>query len=211
MVKSVEAKGESIDAAVANALAQLGKERDDVTVEVLEKGKNGFFGIGAQPAVVRVSYETSPADTAIDFLEGLLTRFGVEAQVECSVCPEEETIRLNLVGQNMGSVIGRRGDTLDAIQYLTNIVANKNEEKRWHLVLDTENYRAKREQNLEALARKVAGKVAKYRRSVTLEPMNAYERHVIHSALQETPGVTTYSVGTEPNRRVVVSYDREKR
>ena len=87
MVKSVEAKGESIEAAVANALAQLGKERDDVTVEVLEKGKTGFFGIGAQPAVVRVSYETSPADTAIDFLEGLLTRFGVEAQVECSVCP----------------------------------------------------------------------------------------------------------------------------
>ena len=198
MVKSVEAKGESIEAAVANALAQLGKERDDVTVEVLEKGKNGFFGIGAQPAVVRVSYETSPADTAIDFLEGLLTRFGVEAQVECSVCPEEESIRLNLVGQNMGSVIGRRGDTLDAIQYLTNIVANKNEEKRWHLVLDTENYRAKRQATLERLAVNTAQKALRY------EPMNPQERRIIHSALQDYEGVSTHSVGVEPNRKVIV-------
>lgn len=205
MVKSVEAKGESIDAAVANALAQLGKERDDVTVEVLEKGKNGFFGIGAQPAVVRVSYETSPADTAIDFLEGLLTRFGVEAQVECSVCPEEETIRLNLVGQNMGSVIGRRGDTLDAIQYLTNIVANKNEEKRWHLVLDTENYRAKREESLIKLANRMATRARKTGRRVALEPMNPYERRVLHSALQDNPYVTTHSEGEEPYRRVVIT------
>ena len=197
MVKSVEAKGESIEAAVANALAQLGKERDDVTVEVLEKGKNGFFGIGAQPAVVRVSYETSPADTAID-------RFGVEAQVECSVCPEEESIRLNLVGQNMGSVIGRRGDTLDAIQYLTNIVANKNEEKRWHLVLDTENYRAKRQATLERLAVNTAQKALRYKRSMALEPMNPQERRIIHSALQDYEGVSTHSVGVEPNRKVIV-------
>lgn len=204
MVKSVEAKGESIEAAVANALAQLGKERDDVTVEVLEKGKNGFFGIGAQPAVVRVSYETSPADTAIDFLEGLLIRFGVEAQVECSVCPEEESIRLNLVGQNMGSVIGRRGDTLDAIQYLTNIVANKNEEKRWHLVLDTENYRAKRQATLERLAVNTAQKALRYKRSMALEPMNPQERRIIHSALQDYEGVSTHSVGVEPNRKVIV-------
>ena len=204
MVTSVEAKGESIEAAVANALAQLGKERDDVTVEVLEKGKSGFFGIGAQPAVVRVSYETSPADTAIDCLEGLLTRFGVEAQVECSVCPEEETIRLNLVGQNMGSVIGRRGDTLDAIQYLTNIVANKNEEKRWHLVLDTENYRAKRQATLERLAVNTAQKALRYKRSMALEPMNPQERRIIHSALQDYEGVSTHSVGVEPNRKVIV-------
>ena len=208
MVKSVEAKGESIDAAVANALAQLGKERDDVTVEVLEKGKSGFFGIGAQPAVVRVSYETSPADTAIDFLEGLLTRFGVEAQVECSVCPEEETIRLNLVGQNMGSVIGRRGDTLDAIQYLTNIVANKNEEKRWHLVLDTENYRAKRIRTLQKLAEKNAEKALKYKRNITMEPMTPYERRIIHATLSGREHITTFSVGSEPKRRVVVSYKK---
>ena len=204
MVKSIEAKGDSIEAAVANALAQLGKERDDVTVEVLEKGKSGFFGIGAQPALVRVNYETSPADTANDFLEGLLSRFGMEVQVECSVCPEEETIRLNLVGQNMGAVIGRRGDTLDAIQYLTSIVANKNEEKRWHLVLDTENYRAKRQATLERLAVNTAQKALRYKRSMALEPMNPQERRIIHSALQDYEGVSTHSVGVEPNRKVIV-------
>ena len=154
--------------------------------------------------MVRASYETSPADTAIDVLEGLLTRFGVEAQVECSVCPEEETIRLNLVGQNMGSVIGRRGDTLDAIQYLTNIVANKNEEKRWHLVLDTENYRAKRQATLERLAVNTAQKALRYKRSMALEPMNPQERRIIHSALQDYEGVSTHSVGVEPNRKVIV-------
>ena len=116
MVKTVEAKGDSIDAAIANALAQLQKERDEVTVEVLEKGKSGFFGIGAQPALVRVSYETSPADTAVDFLDGLLERFGVNARIECSVDDINETININLTGENMGAVIGRRGDTLDAIQ-----------------------------------------------------------------------------------------------
>lgn len=210
MIKSVEAKGDSIDAAIANALAQLQKERDDVTVEILEKGKSGFFGIGAQPALVRVSYETSPADTAVDFLDGLLQRFGVPAQVECSVDELNDTININLVGDNMGAVIGRRGDTLDAIQYLTSIVANKNEEKRWHLVLDTENYRAKRRATLEKLATNTAQKAIRYKRSMALEPMNPQERRVIHATLQEYEGVSTYSVGTEPNRKVIVVPDGVK-
>ena len=113
-----------------------------------------------------------------------------------------------LEGQKLGQLIGRRGETLDAIQQLTNYAVNSGREKRIRVHVDAENYRAKREQSLESLARKVAGKVTKYRRSVTLEPMNAYERHVIHAALQD---VNTYSIGTEPNRRVVVSYDRDKR
>lgn len=116
-----------------------------------------------------------------------------------------------LEGQKLGQLIGRRGETLDAIQQLTNYAVNSGREKRIRVHVDAENYRAKREQSLESLARKVAGKVTKYRRSVTLEPMNAYERHVIHAALQDVPGVNTYSIGTEPNRRVVVSYDRDKR
>ena len=123
----------------------------------------------------------------------------------------EENVRLQLAGEQIGGVIGRRGETLDAIQQLTNYAVNSGREKRIRVHVDAENYRAKREQSLESLARKVAGKVTKYRRSVTLEPMNAYERHVIHAALQDVPGVNTYSIGTEPNRRVVVSYDRDKR
>ena len=210
MVKTVEAKGDSIDAAIAIALAQLQKERDEVTVEVLEKGKSGFFGIGAQPALVRVSYETSPADTAVDFLDGLLERFGVNARIECSVDDINETININLTGENMGAVIGRRGDTLDAIQYLTSIVANKNEEKRWHLVLDTENYRAKRRATLERLANNTAQKAIRYKRSLALEPMNPQERRIIHAALQEVEGVSTHSVGTEPNRKVIVVPDGVK-
>ena len=116
-----------------------------------------------------------------------------------------------LEGQKLGQLIGRRGETLDAIQQLTNYAVNSGREKRIRVHVDAENYRAKREQSLERLANKVAGKVVKYRRSVTLEPMNAYERHVIHTALQEVPGVTTYSTGVDPNRRVIVAYDREKK
>lgn len=210
MVKTIEAKGDSIDAAVASALAQLQKERDDVTVEVLEKGKSGFLGFGAQPALVRVSYETQPAETAVDFIDGLLSRFGVPAQVECSVDELGDTININLTGENMGAVIGRRGDTLDAIQYLTSIVANKNEEKRWHVVLDTENYRAKRRATLEKLAANTAQKAIRYKRSMALEPMSPQERRIIHAALQEYEGVSTHSVGSEPNRKVIVVPDGVK-
>ena len=124
----------------------------------------------------------------------------------------DESYSVDLVGENLGILIGRRGETLDAIQQLTNYAVNAGRDKRVRIYVDAENYRAKREQSLENLARKVAGKVLKYRRSVTLEPMNAYERHVIHAALQDMSGVTTYSIGTEPNRRVVVAFDRgEKR
>ena len=123
----------------------------------------------------------------------------------------EENVRLQLAGEQIGGVIGRRGETLDAIQQLTSYAVNRSGSGRVRVQLDAENYREKREQSLQHLARKVAAKVTKYRRSVTLEPMNAYERHVIHTALQDVPNVTTYSTGTEPNRRVIVAYDREKK
>ena len=124
---------------------------------------------------------------------------------------EKGRYKVFLEGEKLGALIGRRGETLDAIQQLTNYSINRGSEKnRVRVQVDAENYREKREQSLERLAEKVAGKVTKYRRNVTLEPMNAYERHVIHTALQDTPGVTTFSIGTEPNRRVVVSYDRTK-
>ena len=144
------------------------------------------------------------------FLRGLLERMGVECTIDISE-REGGGLEVKLDGPDMGAVIGRRGETLDAIQQLTNYSINRGSEKnRVRVQVDAENYREKREQSLERLAEKVAGKVTKYRRNVTLEPMNAYERHVIHTALQDTPGVTTFSIGTEPNRRVVVSYDRTK-
>lgn len=210
MLKSIETKGDTLEAAVANALQQLGKERDDVTVEILEKGKKGFLGMGSQPALVRVSYETSPAATAEEFLAGLLNCFGVPSTLETRVEEESDTIFINISGENMGAVIGRRGDTLDSIQYLTSIVANKGEEKRWHIVLDTENYRAKRKATLEKLAVNTAQKAMRYKRSIALEPMNPQERRIIHATLQEYEGVTTHSTGTEPNRKVIVVPDGVK-
>ena len=141
------------------------------------------------------------------FLTGLLAHLDSNAVPEITV-DEEGHYKVTLVGEHLGQLIGRRGETLDAIQQLTNYAVNHGADHRVRIHVDAENYRAKREQTLEALARKVAAKVVRLRRNVTLEPMNAYERHVIHSALQDYPGVSTGSIGTEPNRRVVVHYER---
>ena len=204
-MKYLEAKGDSIDAAVESALRELGMTRDDVSVEVLQQPKSGFLGFGKEPAIVRVSYEVTPTGRAVEFLEGLLTRFGTPAHIEVTENEEEKTIHLELSGDNMGAIIGRRGDTLDAFQYLTSIVTNKDEDDRWRVTVDTENYRAKREAALIALANKTAQKALKYKKGVALEPMNPHERRIIHSALQEVEGVTTYSTGSEPNRKVIVA------
>ena len=254
-MRYIDVTGKTEEEAIRAALSQLGLERDDVSVEILERSKSGFLGIGSSPAKVRVSYEldvaeepevpqakpaekkpvekkpegkpepapekqpeqpaapvseTEDADRIRAFLTGLLEHMDCRAQVKVY---EEEKNRYKVIleGQRLGALIGRRGETLDAIQQLTNYAVNSGRDKRVRIHVDAENYRAKREQSLESLANKVAGKVLKYRRSVTLEPMNAYERHVIHAALQDKAGVTTYSVGTEPNRRVVVAYDRGNR
>ena len=151
--------------------------------------------------------EDDNAKRIVAFVSGLLEHMDSSAEVRVYEM-EKSRYKVVLVGEHMGQLIGHRGETLDAIQQLTSYAVNTGADKRIRVQMDAENYRARREQSLESLARKVAAKVQKYRRSVTLEPMNAYERHVIHAALQEVPGVTTYSVGTEPNRRVVVSYDR---
>ncbi len=143
------------------------------------------------------------------FIQGLLQHMGSQA-VPHAEKVKEDTYHVELVGENLGMLIGRRGDTLDAIQHLTNYSINRDAAKRSRINVDAECYRAKREESLQRLARKVAGKVVRYRRNITLEPMNAYERHVIHSALQDIAEVSTFSTGTEPNRRVVVSYNRYK-
>ncbi|MBO5727724.1 MAG: protein jag [Oscillospiraceae bacterium] len=257
MQKFIETTGRCEEDAIAAALFQLGLERDDVSVEVLQRPKNGFLGFGSNPAKVRVSYEVEgedetpapikketpapekksapekkaeeqlqPGDEVIiakeepvstpaaadderaqrirAFLTGLMTQLEVDAVPEISTT--ENGYQVVLQGSNLGAIIGRRGETLDAIQQLTNYAVNRSQSKRVRIHVDAEGYRAKREEALERLAVKVAGKVIKYRKNVTLEAMNAYERHVIHSALQDYPNVTTYSTGTEPNRRTVVAY-----
>lgn len=236
MIKSLEKTGRTEDEAVAAALEELGLERDDVSVQVVERAKSGFLGIGSAPAIVRVEYEAPDEPEEVDiaapaeekfvpkaapadenpqyaeirkFLTGLLERMGTEADIEIS--PREgKGVNVNLSGPNMGAVIGRRGETLDAIQHLTNYVINRGNEKHMHISVDAESYRAKREESLVRLAEKMAAKVIKYKRSMALEPMNSYERHIIHTALQNYEGVTTSSTGSEPNRRVVVSYDRQQ-
>ena len=164
----------------------------------------------AAPAAPQVDLPECDDDNAkriIAFVSGLLEHMDSAAQVKVYEV-EKGRYKVLLVGEKLGQLIGHRGETLDAIQQLTNYAVNTGADKRIRVQMAAENYRAKREQSLESLARKVADKVQKYRRSVTLEPMNAYERHVIHATLQDVKGVTTYSVGTEPNRRVVVAYDR---
>ena len=167
------------------------------------------------PAAPKVVKEYAPAEPGSteerieQFIKGLLEHMGSDA-VPHAERTGEDTFSVELVGENLGMLIGRRGDTLDAIQHLTHYTINRDASKRSRINVDAESYRAKREESLQRLAHKVAGKVVRYRRNITLEPMNAYERHVIHAALQDAPDVTTFSTGTEPNRRVVVSYTRYK-
>ena len=210
MTKMIEVSGKTEEEAIAAGLEQLGKTRDEVSVEVIERSKKGVLGIGRADAVVRLSYEEeAPADTQRDrverYLKGLLDAMGVEADIEITE-REGGGLVANLSGAAMGAVIGRRGETLDAIQHLTNYAVNRGSEKHLHISVDAENYRSKREESLARLAEKMAEKAIKYKRSMALEPMNSYERHVIHTALQNYEGVTTSSTGVEPNRRVVVSY-----
>ena len=209
MLKSIEVSGKSEDEAVQAALDELGLGRDEVSVEILERAKAGFLGLKSTPAVVRVTYEvvTSNAERVETFLTGLFTRMDVKAQPEIS--EEDGVVSVNLAGEDPGMLIGRRGETLDAIQHLTNYVVNRNISGRIRVNIDTENYRQRRNEALERLAEKVAGKAVKYKRNMTLEPMNSYERHIIHTALQEYENVTTSSIGTEPNRRVVVVFERK--
>ena len=325
MLKWIETTGRSEEDAITAALFQLGLDRDDVSVEVIERAKSGFLGFGSNPAKVRVSYnevdgvprpitdepaveksapkvgKPAPAEETVlpaakpvmreiptakleekpapveeetilsakpgmapprarqprperrerprrenrlqegdevligsapqprepvqmrpadpedqragqicTFLTGLMEHLKVQAAPEIFIT-DEGNYKVVLQGQDLGAIIGRRGETLDAIQQLTSYTVNRGQSKRVRIHVDAEGYRAKREESLQRLAFKVAGKVVKYRKNMTLEPMNAYERHVIHTALQDYKGVTTYSTGVEPNRRTVVAYAPHQR
>ncbi len=163
----------------------------------------------AEPKEYAPAEPGSQEERIEQFIQGLLRHMGSDAVPHC-VKTDEDSYLVELVGDNLGMLIGRRGETLDAIQHLTNYSINRDASKRSRINVDAESYRSKREESLRRHARKVAGKVVRYRRNITLEPMNAYERHVIHATLQDTDDVTTFSTGSEPNRRVVVSYNRYK-
>ena len=267
MFKSIEATGKTLDLAIQAGLTKLQMDRDSVSVEVLEQPRSGFFGIGAVPAKVKLTYEvpdpvpekkpepvpqpkaeapkaqpkapktelpkpqpkaapkpqpemskpqpaphTPAPEGSVEerietFMKGLMEHMGSDA-IPVATKSGDDTYSVELQGSSLGMLIGRRGDTLDAIQHITNYAVNHGQGKRVRINVDAENYRKKREESLIRLANKVAGKVSRSRRNITLEPMNAYERHVIHAALQDYPDVTTYSTGTEPGRRIVVAYSK---
>lgn len=301
MIKFIDVTGKTEDEAIQSALTQLKMDRDDVSVEILERAKAGFLGIGSAPARVRVSYDDGKAEEVkpvekpaapkpekkvepasapkavpmyapevlqkkesrandkprtergdrparedrrenrapraeraerpapqpkpiVDlgeechdekseqiraFLKGLLEHMDSAAEVKVYES-EKGRYKVFLEGEKLGALIGRRGETLDAIQYLTSYAINRDNETRVRVSVDAGDYRLKREEALQHLAAKMAGKAVKYHRNFTLEPMNAYERHVIHAALQDYPEVTTFSTGSEPHRRIVVAYAKEK-
>jgi len=209
MINSIEVQGRTEDEAIEKALEQLGLSRDDVSVEIIEQAKTGFLGLKSSPAIVKVSYEVVEEGTEKieNFVSGLLTRMDIEASIE--ITEGEEFVEVNLKGSDPGLLIGRRGETLDAMQHLTNYVVNKGVKERQRINFDTEGYRKRRSEALESLAGRTASKVIKYRKNMTLDPMNAYERHVVHTALQDNTQVSTFSIGNEPNRRVVVAYGQK--
>jgi spoIIIJ-associated protein len=198
------------DEAVKLAADELGVSAADVEVEVLEEAKKGFLGMGAAPAKVKVTYIFKPLEAARSFVETLIKDMELDATVTIHEDGAGEAL-ITISGEGAGTLIGHHGDTLDSLQYLVNLAANKketDERKYTRISIDIENYREKREETLKKLARHMAEKAKRTGRNVVLEPMNAYERHVIHATLQEMDRITTYSVGTEPNRRVVIEYVR---
>ena len=211
----IEVSAKTVNDAITEACQKLGVTSDKLEYQVVEEGSNGFLGIGAKPAVIkaRKKYVQTPEGQAVEFLNDMFASMNMEVNVEVVVEENEgeKTISIDLSGSEMGVLIGKRGQTLDSIQYLVSLVVNKDNEDYIRVKVDTENYRARRKATLEKLAKNIAAKVKRTRKSVALEPMNPYERRIIHSALQGDRYVTTKSEGEEPNRRVVISMKREKR
>ena len=202
-----EFTGKTLSDAVTNALIALETSRDNLEYEVIEKGSNGFLGIGARDAKIRAKLKVLPKksieEVASVFLKSVFQAMNLEVKVIINV--HEDMMDVELSGDEMGILIGKRGQTLDSLQYLLSLVVNKESESYVKVKVDTENYRQRRRETLEGLAKNIAFKVKRTKRSVSLEPMNPFERRVIHSALQNDRYVTTKSEGEEPYRHVVVS------
>lgn len=211
MKKEIIVTGKTVEEALAAAVAQLGApDVESLEYTVLEEPKKGLFGIGAAPAKLEVSYIMKGADIAFEFVKNVIADMGISAKaVMCDGENDDKLISID--GEGSGILIGHHGETLDSLQYLANLAANKKVagQKREYvrITLDAEGYRAKREEALRALARRMADKVLKYKKSVMLEPMNPYERRIIHSEVQKIDGVSTNSIGSENNRKVVMYLD----
>ncbi|MBF4695440.1 RNA-binding cell elongation regulator Jag/EloR [Fusibacter ferrireducens] len=207
-MKFVEKYGKSVEEALRLALIELDANRDEVEYEIIEEGSKGFLGFGAKETKIRVSKKHNAADIAQTFLASMLSEMNISANITAELY--DDNLSINMEGEDMAILIGKRGQTLDSLQYLISLVVNKNRDEYVRVVLDTENYRMKRKETLENLAGKLAFKVKKSRKNVILEPMNPYERRIIHSALQNNPFVSTKSEGDEPFRKVVIYYDYKK-
>lgn len=207
-MKTIETVGKTVEEALKNALEKLKVTKDKVDIEIIDEGSKGLFNlIGSKPAKIRVIVKKNQIDEAKTFLSDVLKSMSIEADVE--VTEENDTVNINLSGSKMGLVIGYRGETLDSLQYLVSLVINKDHSLPYkRVVLDTENYRSKREETLMRVAQKTAYKVRKSGKPYKLEPMNPYERRIIHSALQNYNDINTYSEGEEPFRRIVVNLKR---
>lgn len=206
MKKETIITAKTVEEAVTEGAAALGASREDVTVDVLEEPKRGFLGMGATPARVKVTYILKPLEAARNFVETLMSNLGIVGEVNIHDDGDGEAL-ITITGDGASALIGHHGDTLEAFQYLVNLAANKkdDEDRQYtRISIDIENYREKREATLRALADKMAAKVKKNGKNVALEPMNAYERRIIHAEVQKIEGVTTTSVGAEGNRRVII-------
>lgn len=200
-----EFTGKTVDEALTEALLDFKTTSENIEYEVIEKETKGLLGIFAKPAKIRVRLKFTVEGAAKSFLDKVFKAMGLEAKAEVNYDVDGESVDINIVGNDMGVLIGKRGQTLDSLQYLTSLVINKNNEGYLKVKLDTENYRERRKDTLENLAKNIASKVKRTHKSVSLEPMNPYERRIIHSALQNDKYVETHSEGEEPFRKVVIS------
>ena len=211
MKKEITVTAKTVELAVAKAVEELGAPNADaISYTVLEEAKKGFLGLGGTPAVIAATFGKDGTDIAVEFIKKILEDMQIEGEVTVSARDDGDKL-LCIEGKNVGVLIGHHGETLDSLQYLANLAANRKEEgeKRefTKITIDIENYRAKREETLRALARRMADKVIKYKKSIMMEPMNPYERRIIHSEIQNIKGVATNSIGSENNRKVVISLE----
>ncbi len=209
MADWIEFLAKTADEALTEALIKLETTSDRIDYEILEKESSGILGLFSKPAKIRVRKRENPIDIAKDFLVKTFKAMNMDVELKMDFDEAENTINVDLVGKEMGVLIGKRGQTLDSLQYLTSLVVNKYSESYVKIKMDTENYRKRRKDTIENLARNIASKVKKTHRSAFLEPMNPYERRLIHAALQPDKYVETHSEGEEPNRKVVVTLKKE--
>lgn len=206
--QSIEKRGKNVDEAIKAALDELGCDIDDVVIEVVEEPTKGILGfVGKKPAIVRVSKREKPEEDVRRVLQDLLDHMKLDYRIE-GVEYEDDRVRINIAGKDVGLLIGRKGETLNALQFLVGLIYNRNRETKLRILLDVEDYRKKKEKSLQSLALRLSDKVKHTKKNVVMRPMSSQERRIVHTALQGDPQVTTYSTGDEPNRKVVISLKR---